>query len=63
MDLATDYAVPLLMMVISEMIGIPLSDWERFKRWSDGLLVLSYTLRGLDNTEAMRSFDEFITSR
>lgn len=60
MDLATEYAVPLPMMVISEMIGIPLSDWERFKRWSDGLLVLSYTLRGLDNTEAMRSFDQFV---
>lgn len=60
MDLATEYAVPLPMMVISEMIGIPLSDWERFKRWSDGVLRLSYTLRGLDNAEAMRGFDEFL---
>lgn len=60
MDLATEYSVPLPMMVIAHMIGIPLSDWERFKRWSDGILTLSYTLRGLDDAEAMRAFDEFI---
>lgn len=60
MDLAADYAVPLPMMVIAEMIGIPLSDWERFKRWSDGILRLSYTLRGIDDAEAARAFDGFI---
>ena len=60
MDLATEYAVPLPMMVISEMIGIPLSDWERFKRWSDGILRLSYTVRGMDAAEAMRARDEFV---
>jgi cytochrome P450 len=45
-DLAADYAVPLPMMVISEMIGIPLADWPRFKRWSDVILTLSYTRSG-----------------
>lgn len=60
MDLATEYAVPLPMMVISHIIGIPLSEWERFKRWSDGILRLSYTLRGLDDAEAKRAFDEFL---
>ena len=59
MDLAADYSVPLPMMVIAQMIGIPLSDWERYKRWSDGILRLSYTLRGLDDAEAMRAYGEF----
>jgi cytochrome P450 len=45
-DLAADYAVPLPMMVIGEMIGIPLADWPRFKRWSDVILTLSYTRSG-----------------
>ena len=48
MDLANDYAVPLPMTVISEMIGIPSADWERFKRWSDTILKLSYTMRGVE---------------
>lgn len=51
MDLAADYSVPLPMMVISEMIGIPITDWPRFKRWSDGILKLSYTMRGMERDE------------
>jgi len=44
MDLVADYATPLPMMVIAELIGIPAAEWARFRRWSDGLLRLSYTL-------------------
>ena len=44
MDLAADFAVPLPLMVIAEMIGIPPSDWPRFRRWSDAILDLSYTI-------------------
>ena len=29
MDVATDFAVPLPMMVIAEMIGIPSEEWEQ----------------------------------
>ena len=46
MDLAADYSVPLPMMVIAEMIGIPGADWPRFKRWSDVILKISYTRSG-----------------
>ena len=46
MDLAGEYAVPLPMMVIAEMIGIPAADWPRFRRWSDVLLQLSYSRSG-----------------
>ena len=47
-DLATDYATPLPMMVIAEMIGIPADDWARFRAWSDTLLKLSYSMRGME---------------
>src|SRR5437762_12750656 len=38
MDLATEFAVPLPMKVIAELIGIPGVDWPRFRRWSDAIL-------------------------
>ncbi len=43
MDLASEYAVPLPMMVIAKMIGMPLVEWPRFNRWSDVILQLSHT--------------------
>lgn len=46
MDLALDYAVPLPMQVIASMIGIPTSDWARFRAWSDGMMKLSYARSG-----------------
>ncbi len=58
MDLAADYAVPLPMMVIAEMIGMPLVDWPRFKRWSDAILRLSYARS--DREAAARAYGEFV---
>jgi cytochrome P450 len=57
MDLAAEYAVPLPMMVIATMIGIPLTDWSEYKRWSDGMLKLSYTRSGDD--AAVRALSEY----
>jgi cytochrome P450 len=51
MDVAADFAVPLPMTVIAELIGIPTSDWQRFKLWSDVILKLSYTMRGMEADE------------
>jgi len=42
-DLAAEYSVPLPMMVIAEMIGMPIAEWPRFNRWSDAILKLSHT--------------------
>jgi cytochrome P450 len=42
-DLATDYAVPLPMRVIAEMLGVPAADWPRYRRWSDVILTLANT--------------------
>jgi cytochrome P450 len=58
MDLAVDYAVPLPMKVIAEIIGIPAADWLRFKNWSDGILKISYTRSGTE--EAVQAKNEFI---
>ena len=43
MDLAADFAVPLPMRVIAEMLGVPAADWPRYKRWSDVILKIANT--------------------
>jgi cytochrome P450 len=61
MDLATEYAVPLPMMVIATMIGIPTADWPRFRYWSDEILKLSYTMRGIGEQEVTSGLASFNT--
>jgi cytochrome P450 len=61
MDLAGDFAIPLPMMVISEMIGIPSGDWPRFRRWSEDILKLSHTIRGMEGAEAAASASAYST--
>jgi cytochrome P450 len=46
MDLAADFAIPLPMLVIAGMLGIPAEDLPRYKQWSDQILKLSYSLLG-----------------
>jgi cytochrome P450 len=59
-DLAADYSVPLPMMVIAEMIGIPVEDWSRFRQWSDTILKLTYTMRGMEaDAEAATAMQAF----
>jgi cytochrome P450 len=57
MDLAADFSVPLPLMVIAEMLGIPLADQPQFRRWTDTILNLIYTVTGGD--EAARAVREF----
>src|SRR5688572_16755954 len=60
MDMAEDFSVPLPMMVISRMIGIPTADWPRFRHWSDVILKLSYTMRGMEaDEEAVSAVSNF----
>jgi cytochrome P450 len=51
MDLAADFSVPLPMLVISEMLGIPVADRPRFTHWSDVIMDLSHTLPGGEGAE------------
>jgi len=57
MDLAADYAVPLPMLVIAHMLGMPAADHPRYKRWSDEILKLSYSLfRGAEEAAVVSSY-------
>jgi cytochrome P450 len=56
-DIASQFSTPLPMMVIAEMLGIPLADVPRYKRWSDGILKLSYCL--FRDDETMQAVAEF----
>lgn len=56
-DFAAEYGVPLPMLVIAGMIGIPLSDWQTYKCWSDVILRLSYSRNG--DAQAEQSVRDF----
>jgi cytochrome P450 len=56
-DLATEFAIPLPMMVIAEMIGVPAGDRARFKRWADVILQMSYTIGRRDDEAAAAASD------
>jgi cytochrome P450 len=57
MDLAADFAVPLPMGVIAEMLGVPAADWPRYKRWSDAILKVANTFS--KDEEAARTMGEY----
>src|SRR5262245_56482560 len=58
MDLCTDFSVPLPLLVIAEMIGIPVSDRPQFRRWSEVILGLSDTVSA-GGANAERAVAEF----
>lgn len=50
-ELLSDFSVPLPLMVIAEMLGAPVTDWPRFRQWSDVILTLIFTLSGGEASE------------
>lgn len=38
-DFITEFAVPLPISIIADSLGVPRSDMDRFKKWSDGALI------------------------
>lgn len=60
-DLVADYSMPLPIMVIAEMLGIPLEDRPRFARWNDIVLKMSYTI-GRRDQEAMAAYADFCSA-
>ena len=57
MDLAGDFSVPLPMLVIAEMLGVPAAEWPRYKRWSDAILKIANTFT--KDEEAARTIAEY----
>ena len=57
MDLAVDFAVPLAMRVIAELLGVPAADWPRYKGWSDAILKIANTFT--KDEEAARTIAEY----
>jgi cytochrome P450 len=62
MDLATEFAFPLPMRVIAEMLGIPVTDWPQFQRWNDVLLEMSHTIGRAASAEAASAAAAFETA-
>ena len=58
MDVIADLAVPLPTTVIIRMLGVPESDRERFKRWSDDFAAFLGTRWLSSGDAALRSLDE-----
>ena len=61
MDLGEDFSLPLPLMVIAEMLGIPVADQARFKRWNDVILNMSYTVPGGEGAAGARSDFKAVT--
>jgi cytochrome P450 len=58
MDLCADYSIPLPLLVIAELIGIPTAERPRFRRWSEVILRLSDTVAAA-GPEAERAVSAF----
>jgi cytochrome P450 len=56
-DLVQEYATPLPVMVIAELMGIPVHDRVRFERWSHAIVNLSYSITG--GEAAQRAISEY----
>ena len=62
MDLSADYAFPLPITVIAEMLGVPSADHARFKEWSDAVITPALDDEALERFSAqMGEFVAYLT--
>ena len=58
MDLSADYAFPLPITVIAELLGVPAADHDRFKEWSDA--IITPALKPADMDRFFGQMGEFV---
>lgn len=60
MELIRDYALPMPLTVIAELLGVPTTDRDRFHRWSKAFLRPPTLLNGLRMLPPLRSFMSYL---
>lgn len=67
MDVIHDFAYPLPVMVIAELLGLPAHDRARFKKWSDDLFAILGTVRHSPHlmeraAQSLHEMTEYVTT-
>jgi cytochrome P450 len=58
-ELITDFAFPLPMIVIAELLGVPAGDRQLFRQWMDKMLEGTYAIAPIDDEEGqVRELDK-----
>lgn len=60
MSLIDDYAFPLPIIVISEILGVPIEDQDKFRVWSNSIIGASNAEEGPDVYRHMQEFTEYL---
>lgn len=65
MDIVRDFAHPLPVLVIADLVGLPRSDWAQFKAWSDDLFAVLGTMQHSEEllrraADSLREMSEYI---
>ncbi|QDH23191.1 cytochrome P450 family protein [Saccharibacillus brassicae] len=60
LELIDDYAFPLPIIVISEILGVPIEDQDKFRTWSNSIIGASNSQGGDDVHRHMQEFTQYL---